>query len=85
MRWISKFLKITEKSSRTWFKVLTVIQSYGIEIVTVLSKGQLAILKMAAIRPYNYDDWPESFSGRYIKTLKGNHVQDFDIFFFFFL
>ena len=27
------------------------------EIVTVLSKGQLAILKMAAVRPYLLTDW----------------------------
>ena len=36
------------------------------EIVTVFSNGQLAILKIAAVRPYLLTDGPESFSGRHI-------------------
>ena len=38
--------------------------AHGGEIVTVLSNGQLAILKMAAIRPYLLTD--QNFSGRHI-------------------
>ena len=60
-------LRQDSKKSDQWY------WRYDNEIVAMFSIGQLAILKMVAVRPYLLTD--QNFTGEHIYRLRGIHMQ----------
>ena len=68
---LGEHLRQVSKKSNKWSR-----RRCDNETVTVLSKGKIAILKMATIRPYLLTD-QNRFLGGHIWTLRGIHIKGF--------